>query len=146
VVVTTRVPPGFSANIFDVTLSPHARITRCSSRARSRLRISLISAGRRARLGGSTCATKDGSAERRYTVSSVEVSLATHRGRLAYAWLLSTVGEALRRERFEAAAAAGGSRKVTLYSLVRPSSRVWQRRDRVLSALADTRGAPGQVL
>jgi DNA-binding transcriptional LysR family regulator len=128
VVVTTRVPPGFLGEyLFDVTFVAVARPDHALFQVQHALTTADLADHAQVvvRDSGVKHPRDEGwlGAERRYTVSSVEVSLATIEAGLAYAWLPEhVVGGALRSGTLRALPlAAGGSRKVTLYLvLVRP--------------------------
>ena len=144
VVVTTRVPPGFLGEyLFDVTFTAVARPDHPLFAVEHPLTTADLAHHAQVvvRDSGVKQQRDEGwlGAERRYTVSSIEVSLATIEAGLAYAWLPEhVVGQALRLGTLRALPlAASGSRVVTLYLvLVRPELEGPAARasDRVLSA------------
>lgn len=128
VVVTTRVPPGFLGHyLLDVTFVAVARPDHPLFQVEHALTTADLAGHTQVvvRDSGTKHPRDEGwlGAERRYTVSSTDVSLATIQAGLAYAWLPEhLVEEALRRGTLRALPLmAGGSRNVTLYLvLVRP--------------------------
>ena len=144
VVVTTRVPPGFLGEyLFDVTFVAVARPDHPLFQVEHALTTADLAHHAQVvvRDSGVKHPRDEGwlGAERRYTVSSVEVSLATIEAGLAYAWLPEhVVGEALRTRNASSATARSGrlaqGHAVSRAGPAGARGSGGARRDRVLSA------------